>query len=226
MGYRIVFDEAGNWIAAHGESFPAASVSIPLNARFYRTDVRERYYWNGSSWIRDPADLPGGGSGPTVQEADGSPSVASVSTLQFDQADGFVVSDLGAGVARVDLDAVPEARLALNFPTHDNANDPSSGEKAALAGTAGTPSGTNKYVTNDDARNTNARTPTAHGDALHDATVASLDGGGKVPTAELGGAGADSTKFLRGDQSWAVPTSAPAPDQDARLYGLLALMSF
>jgi hypothetical protein len=34
---------------------------------------------------------------------------------------------------------------------------------------------------------------------------ASLDAGAKVPTAQLGGAGADSTKFLRGDQSWATP---------------------
>jgi hypothetical protein len=38
---------------------------------------------------------------------------------------------------------------------------------------------------------------------------ASLDAGTKVPTAELGGAGADNTKFLRGDQSWATPTSGP-----------------
>lgn len=35
-------------------------------------------------------------------------------------------------------------------------------EKAALAGTSGTPSGANKYVTDADSRNTNARTPTAH----------------------------------------------------------------
>lgn len=34
---------------------------------------------------------------------------------------------------------------------------------------------------------------------------ASLDATTKVPTAQLGGAGADATKFLRGDQAWAVP---------------------
>lgn len=44
---------------------------------------------------------------------------------------------------------------------HSNANDPTSDEKAALAGT-GTPSGTNKYVTNDDSRLTDDRDPTAH----------------------------------------------------------------
>ena len=45
---------------------------------------------------------------------------------------------------------------------------------------------------------------TAHGDAQHGTDVASLVGA-KVPTVELGGAGADSTKFLRGDQTWAIP---------------------
>lgn len=44
---------------------------------------------------------------------------------------------------------------------------PSSDQKLALAGTAGVPSGTNKYVTNEDTRMTNARTPTSHGDAYH-----------------------------------------------------------
>lgn len=34
---------------------------------------------------------------------------------------------------------------------------------------------------------------------------ASLDAGTKIPTVELGGAGADNTKFLRGDQTWQVP---------------------
>ncbi|MES2970914.1 MAG: hypothetical protein V4702_01160 [Patescibacteria group bacterium] len=41
---------------------------------------------------------------------------------------------------------------------------------------------------------------------------ASLDSGTKVPTTELGGAGADNTKFLRGDQSWAVPSGGAPPD--------------
>lgn len=37
---------------------------------------------------------------------------------------------------------------------------------------------------------------------------AGLDTGTKVPTAQLGGAGADSTKYLRGDQTWATPAGA------------------
>lgn len=35
--------------------------------------------------------------------------------------------------------------------------------------------------------------------------LAPLDAASKVPTVNLGGAGADNTKFLRGDQTWAVP---------------------
>lgn len=56
---------------------------------------------------------------------------------------------------------------------HSNANDPTADEKAALAGT-GTPSETNKFVTNDDARLADARTPTSHqhdpGDVNADST--------------------------------------------------------
>src|SRR3972149_1366607 len=53
---------------------------------------------------------------------------------------------------------------------HTNANDPTSDQKAALAGTNGTPSIANKYLTETDPRNTNARTPTSHGNSLHTST--------------------------------------------------------
>lgn len=41
---------------------------------------------------------------------------------------------------------------------------------------------------------------------------ASLDAGTKVPTAQLGGAGADATKFLRGDQTWQVVAAGGGGD--------------
>ena len=65
-------------------------------------------------------------------------------------------------VANADVDpaaAIAESKLSLNFSTHSNANDPAIGEKAALAGTSGTPGPGNLYVTNADPRNTNARPP-------------------------------------------------------------------
>jgi hypothetical protein len=37
---------------------------------------------------------------------------------------------------------------------------------------------------------------------------ASLDAGVKVPTLELGGAGADASKYLRGDQTWNTPVGS------------------
>jgi len=49
----------------------------------------------------------------------------------------------------------------------DADNIPSSDEKAALAGTSGTPSGSNKYVTHVDSRMSDARTPTEHGNTQH-----------------------------------------------------------
>lgn len=58
--------------------------------------------------------------------------------------------------------AILESKLSLNYATHDNANDPTPAQKAALAGTTGAPSGSNKYVTSIDPRLTDSRTPTAH----------------------------------------------------------------
>ncbi len=44
--------------------------------------------------------------------------------------------------------AIAESKLALAYATHSNANDPTTDQKAALAG-EGTPSGTNKFTTKD-----------------------------------------------------------------------------
>lgn len=73
--------------------------------------------------------------------------------------------DLAAGaIVNADVNAaaaIDESKLALAFPTHSNANDPSADEKAALAGT-GAPSALDPYVNDSDARLSDARTPTAH----------------------------------------------------------------
>jgi hypothetical protein len=70
-----------------------------------------------------------------------------------------VISDVNIS----DVAGIRESKLALNYPTHSNANDPTPGEKAALAGTSGTPSATNRFVTDQDPRMSNARTPVPHG---------------------------------------------------------------
>lgn len=76
--------------------------------------------------------------------------------------------------------AIQEYKLALNFATHSNVNDPTSGQKAALAGTAGAPADTNRFVTAADSRLADARTPLAHsllGSAHSDTAAASASRG-------------------------------------------------
>jgi hypothetical protein len=53
------------------------------------------------------------GSGVTVREQDGSPSYSSITTLTFDQADGFVVSEPAGGEARVDIAAASAGQAGV-----------------------------------------------------------------------------------------------------------------
>jgi len=102
---------------------------------YYDTTLKVYRVYNGESWI-----TPGEGS---VK------SVSAVAPLQSTGGSDPVISaDIGTGANQ--LAAGNDSR----FPTTN--------EKAALAGTSGTPSDTNRYVTNSDARLSNARTPTAH----------------------------------------------------------------
>ncbi len=48
-------------------------------------------------------DLSGAGASLTVEDADSSPTYTGITTLRFDQADGFTLSNPSAGVARVDF---------------------------------------------------------------------------------------------------------------------------
>lgn len=80
---------------------------------------------------------------------------------------------------------------------HTNIYDPTSTQKAALAGVGGTPGAANPYVTHLDSRMTNARTPTAHAashqiggsDDLGLGTAAFLDVGEANGVAELDASG-------------------------------------
>jgi len=76
--------------------------------------------------------------------------------------DGVDVSSISG---EIDGDVATHAAIAAAH--HTNVNDPSSDEKGALAGTNGAPSGTNKYVTNSDPRNSDSRTPATHGNSVH-----------------------------------------------------------
>jgi hypothetical protein len=70
---------------------------------------------------------------------------------------------IGTGTGRVEITGQGAAAVATHEATHAHGNLPTTSQKGALAGTDGAPSGTNKYVTNQDPRNSNSRTPTSHG---------------------------------------------------------------
>jgi hypothetical protein len=55
----------------------------------------------------------GGGGSLTVEEADGSPAVASVTTLRANQAQGLTVTNPAGGIAQLNLSGVPYSALAL-----------------------------------------------------------------------------------------------------------------
>ena len=76
--------------------------------------------------------------------------------------------------------------------TYAHANLPSAGEKAALPGTSGVPGAGNKYVTDSDPRNSDARTPTAH-----------THPGGEITSQVASAAAADAAP-------WSGITSKPA----------------
>lgn len=48
--------------------------------------------------------------------------------------------------------------------------------------------------------------------------LAPLDANSKVPTTNLGGAGADNTKYLRGDQTWVAPAGGSNPTWYGKFY--------
>lgn len=111
-------------------------------------------------------------------------TAASADTTDFDAAGtavGVVLSfanSLGsaANADTSDFDAAGTAASLIS--AIDLTNLPSTDEKAALAGTDGSASGTNKYVTDSDPRNADSRSPTSHGsthtngtDDIQDATA-------------------------------------------------------
>ena len=120
--------------------------------------------WTGTAW--DCAAGGGAGSTPT-----GTGFVHVTAGVQDAAAKLVENADVHASAAIV------ESKLSLNFATHSNANDPTTDQKAALAGTSDAPSGTNKYVTDADPRNSDSRTPTAHDLVSATHTAAGLTAG-------------------------------------------------
>jgi hypothetical protein len=77
-----------------------------------------------------------------------------------------VDSDIADAIAKKHSNTLDHS----NSLDHSNANDPSADQKAALGGTNGTPSVSNKFVTDLDSRNTDSRTPITHSHTPGDVT--------------------------------------------------------
>ena len=60
-----------------------------------------------------------------------------------------------------------QAQVTSHEGTYAHGNLPTTDQKAALAGSSGTPSASNLYVTDADPRNTNSRAPTSHAHSSH-----------------------------------------------------------
>lgn len=68
----------------------------------------------------------------TWEEADGSPSISAPTTIRIDQADGLVLTNPSAGVARLDLASVPNSVLANSSVTVTAGSGLSGGGAVAL----------------------------------------------------------------------------------------------
>lgn len=86
---RVTYDDRG------GEMRTWATQESGADMEAFRPLGKWPVWW--------PLSTTGGSGSITAEEADGSPSYASTTTLRFDQSDGFVLSQPGAGIARVDL---------------------------------------------------------------------------------------------------------------------------
>lgn len=92
---------------------------------------------------------------------------------------GTAVDPLGPGGVLIDPSEITS--LPLHGATHEALGSdpvpsiPTVGQKAALPGTFGAPGPLNKFVTDTDPRNTNARTPTAHAGTHEDGGTDELD---------------------------------------------------
>lgn len=127
--------------------------------------------------------------------------VLSLSNVTATPGDGKVPRTSGASTLAYGW--FPVGSSASTLAPGDDSRFPSTGEKQALVGTDGTPSSSNKYVTNSDARNANARTPTAHA-----STHAS--GGGDAITMGGDTSGAPDTVTVVAVRGRAHGTAAPS----------------
>jgi hypothetical protein len=140
------------------------------------------------------------------------------STSTFVRSDGTAAAASGGGVSDGDKGDITVTASGATWTIDAGVVTDAKVAAANKDGIAGTASmrtlgtGAQQAAAGNDARLSDARTPLAHVHAAADITS------GTMATARLGSGTANSTTFLRGDQTWAAPVaSAPATLPKIRL---------
>lgn len=112
-GTKVRISIAPLGVADSAEQYIEYDTAIAANAKdnspvfdLVPTDVVRVYSLSGSvsfTLVGLQKSASAIGSGITVAAADGTPSYASIATIQFDEADGFVLSNPSAGVAQINF---------------------------------------------------------------------------------------------------------------------------
>jgi hypothetical protein len=175
-----------------------------------QTSPAAAYVRGPSSWV----EMATGGGGGAVSAAD----------VSFAPAGDIAATNVQAAIVEVRDDT--DTKLTGKADTgHTHATLPTADEKAALAGTSGAPATGNRYVTDGDARMSNARTPTAHA-ASHatggaDALTPSAIGAVPVARTVASGTGLSGGGDLSTDRTLSVDygstAGTAAQGNDARL---------
>jgi len=114
-------------------------------------DDNKTWRWSGSNYVEISSSLALGETSSTAYRGDRGKTAYDHSQSPHAPSNAQKNSDI--------LKSEIEAKLTGDISSHSHTNLPTTDQKAGLAGTAGSPSGTNKYVTNEDTRLSDQRTP-------------------------------------------------------------------